>query len=300
MSKVRYRGRFAPSPTGPLHFGSLVSALASYLDAKANQGEWLVRIEDIDPPREQAGATECILKALECYGLHWDHSIIYQSSRQTIYQEHIDQLCTQQQAYPCTCSRKELSAYNGQYPGTCRSQRKTPTTPFAIRLKTHPTAIEFVDGIQGKQSFNLEEAGGDFIIKRKDGLFAYQLAVVVDDFLQEITHIIRGSDLLDSTPRQYYLQSVLAFSHPNYAHIPAIIANDGKKLSKQNLADPLPLKQPQPLLLRALHALNQHPLPELSDATVSEILQWATTHWNASAIPQTLTIPEACLPTIVV
>ncbi|MGI0118904.1 tRNA glutamyl-Q(34) synthetase GluQRS [Zooshikella sp. RANM57] len=300
MSKVRYRGRFAPSPTGPLHFGSLVSALASYLDAKANQGEWLVRIEDIDPPRELAGATERILNALEYYGLHWDQSIVYQSSRQSIYQEYIDHLCTQQQAYPCTCSRKQLSTHRGHYPGICRNQQVIPASPFAIRLKTESIPIDIVDGIQGKQSCNLAEAGGDFIIKRKDGLFAYQLAVVVDDFLQEITHIIRGSDLLDSTPRQYYLQSVLGFLHPNYAHIPVIVANDGKKLSKQNLADPLPLKQPQTMLLRALHALNQHPLPELGDATVSEILQWATNHWNTSAIPQTLVIPEAQLPATVV
>ncbi len=297
MSKVRYRGRFAPSPTGPLHFGSLVSALASYLDAKASQGEWLVRIEDIDPPREQAGAAKLILKALEYYGLHWDQPIIYQSSRHTIYQDYIEYLRKQQQAYPCTCSRKELSIFHGQYPGTCRNQRTLPASPFAIRLKTESTPVNFIDKIQGAQSFNLEEEGGDFIIKRKDGLFAYQLAVVIDDTLQGITHILRGSDLLDSTPRQYYLQSVLGFSHPSYAHIPVIVASDGKKLSKQNLATPLPLEHPQPVLIRALHALNQSPPPELIGAKVSEIIAWATRHWDSRIIPQSMTIPETLLPT---
>ena len=240
----RYIGRFAPSPSGPLHFGSLVCALASYLDARANRGQWLVRIEDIDPPREQPGATDTILQYLELHHLHWDGEVIYQSQRSEIYLDTLQQLGGRSLSYRCDCSRKRLAGLSGCYDRYCQSRKISASIPAAIRLSVRRSLEElrgftnpvtFLDGIQGAQAEDLL-MGGDFIIHRKDGLFAYQLAVVVDDILQNITHVVRGADLLDTTARQILLFHVLGKPAPHYSHVPVMADAQGNKLSKQNRA----------------------------------------------------------------
>ena len=294
MTFSTYVGRFAPSPTGPLHFGSLTAALASYLDARAASGRWLVRIEDIDPPREQPGSTAAILKALEAYQLHWDGDILYQSQRHDAYREALSQLKKTGLAYPCTCTRKQLATYLPNYPGFCRNQTKTPDQPHAIRMNGQDAVFSFDDAIQGKQTFNLKESG-DFIIFRKDGLFAYQLAVTVDDEFQGITHIVRGVDILDSTPRQICLQKALRYRTPHYAHLPVITNETGDKLSKQNLATPLPLHNPEPVMLTAMSALGLPVDDNVRKSTLKDMLEWATSVWRLSFIPQVSHIPEASL-----
>lgn len=276
-----YIGRFAPSPSGPLHFGSLVAALASYLDARAYNGEWLVRMEDIDPPREPPGAADLILQALDLYGLHWDRDVLFQSDRQEAYNDALAALRHEQKLYPCTCTRKKLAGLNGVYPGYCRNvwQDATPTQPHGLRLLCQDMTIHFADRIQGAQSYKLADLG-DFLLKRKDGLYAYQLAVCVDDCFQGVTHIVRGVDLLDSTPRQLYLQSQLAMEHPVYAHIPVITLSDGNKLSKQNHAPAIPLDNPRPTLVKAFRALGLGPVPELQACSISDILAWGVRHWS--------------------
>ena len=280
-TNIPYIGRFAPSPSGPLHFGSLVAALASYLDARAHQGVWLVRMEDIDPPREPPGAADLILQALDAYGLHWDREVLFQSHRQAAYDDVLAALQQQQKLYPCTCTRKKLAGLNGVYPGYCRHvwQGATPAQPYGLRLLCQDTTIHFVDRIQGEQSYNLASLG-DFLLKRKDGLYAYQLAVCVDDCFQGITHIVRGVDLLDSTPRQCYLQRQLAMAHPVYAHIPVITLGDGNKLSKQNHAPAIPLDNPRPTLVKALRALGLGPTSELQACAITDILDWGVKHWS--------------------
>ncbi len=285
-----YIGRFAPSPTGSLHFGSLVAALASYLDARANGGKWLVRMEDIDRPREQPGAASIILKALEAYGLHWDDTVVYQSNRNDVYREALEQLQQQGLLYPCTCSRKKLVEYKGRYPGFCRDKSGISETPYSLRLRTPADTMTFEDRIQGTQSFPLDEIG-DSILLRKDGLFAYQLAVVVDDAEQGVTDVVRGSDLLDSTPRQQYLLQLLGHKEPAYAHLPVIINDHGSKLSKQNHATALPLDNPVPVLLKALKALHQ-PLPPTDNCYIESLLGWSVQHWDITAIPSLMSIPQ--------
>jgi len=291
-----YIGRFAPSPTGPLHFGSLVTAVASYLDAKAADGKWLVRMEDLDPPREMSGAADSILKTLEIYHLFWDGDVWFQSKRHDAYKDAIDRLLKQGQAFFCTCSRKNiLKELNGIYPGTCRKQLSSPPKPSAIRLKTQDITTGFLDGIQGEFRQNLNRDIGDFIIKRKDNLYAYHLAAVVDDHAQGITHIIRGLDLLDSTPRHLYLQQCLAFTHPHYYHLPLITNNKGQKLSKQSFAPPIPSNAPSFYLWHALQALGQHPPAELLDTPPTDILLWGKTHWKQNNIPHVKTITDTKL-----
>ena len=294
MTPSHYIGRFAPSPTGPLHFGSLVAALASYLDARSHNGIWLVRMEDIDPPREQPGAADVILKALDVYGLHWDGEVLYQSQRNGIYEETIEQLRTKQAIYPCTCSRKQLQPYQGIYPGLCRHKSDIPDSPYAWRLNSHDEIIEFDDLIQGHQRFDMK-ALGDFIVKRKEKLYAYQLAVCVDDEEQKITHIVRGHDLIDSTPRQISLQSALGMNKLVYAHIPVIVQDNGDKLSKQNLAPELPLDEPRPLLIKALQALGQKPSVDLQESSVEDIINWGIKHWNLNSVAKSPSILESIL-----
>ncbi|MEO2177495.1 MAG: tRNA glutamyl-Q(34) synthetase GluQRS, partial [bacterium] len=257
MSSVKqYVGRFAPSPTGPLHLGSLVAALASYLDARANNGLWLLRIEDLDPPRESLTAPGKIVTQLHSFGLHWDGELLYQSSRLDAYAEAFDRLTESGYVFPCTCSRK---AVQGVYSGTCRG-RQHVTGPSASRLLTEDRQIHFTDLIQEYQSWNLEKEIGDFIIKRKDGLFAYQLAVVVDDEYQGVNHVVRGSDLLDSTPRQIYLAEILGFRAMTFAHFPVVLGPDGHKLSKQAHAKPVTTENRAEVFNLALQALNQPPV----------------------------------------
>jgi glutamyl-Q tRNA(Asp) synthetase len=289
-------GRFAPSPTGPLHFGSLLAALASYLEAKTQGGLWLVRMEDLDKPREVAGAANHILNTLEKFGLEWDGEVVYQSQRSELYQEALNQIKAKSLIYQCSCSRKEIAdSYNQKpaehgidgliYPGTCRDKSST-FKPYAERIKVKDQNISFNDAIQGKIDQNLANQIGDFVLKRADGLFAYQLAVVVDDYLQGVTHVVRGADLLDSTPRQIYLQQVLGYSTPKYAHIPVASNQAGEKLSKQTLATPIDANNAPNLLINALDFLGQTPPQDLSNYKAQEILAWAMQHWALDKIPK--------------
>ena len=287
-----YIGRFAPTPSGHLHFGSLVAALASYLDARAVDGRWLLRMEDLDPPREEPGAQAAILKALESYGFEWDGEMVRQSDRHEAYQQVIDRLFSQGLAYACTCSRKQLEPYQGIYPGLCRNAGHD-AEDAAIRLRVPELEYHFVDRVQGELRHHLGREAGDFVIRRRDGLYAYQLAVVLDDAWQGVTDIVRGADLLDSTPRQLYLQELLGLPQPRYLHVPLITQPDGHKLGKSYRSPPLTADQAPPLLLRALRALGQQPAPELVDASPRELLAWGVRHWDAGQIPRTLALPEA-------
>lgn len=295
---MSYIGRFAPSPTGPLHFGSLIAAVASYLDAKSQQGQWRLRIEDLDQTREIAGASDAILKTLAAYQFEWDGAVVYQHKRQAIYAEALHQLTQQQLIYPCTCSRKEVadSAHHEVnralvYSGHCLTRPIKPNIPPAWRIKTNHQLIRFEDAVQGSQSQNLSHAVGDFVLKRADGYFAYQLAVVADDAEQGITHIVRGADLLDSTPRQIYLQQCLGYRTPRYAHIPVITNAQGEKLSKQTCASAIEPETAGPTLLAALTFLGQAPPADLCHATIAEIWQWAIAAWRLTHVPPILQKP---------
>lgn len=290
-----YIGRFAPSPTGPLHFGSLLSALASYLDARAHHGRWLLRIEDIDPPREQPGATTAIIAALRAHGLQWDGDILYQNQRGAAYREALDRLRDAGLLFYCTCSRAELAGHP-VYPGTCRARREPPAVPYAVRLRVTAATVSFKDRIQGHYQQQLADEAGDFVIFRKEGLPSYQLAVVVDDAAQGVTQVVRGSDLLDSTPRQLYLQQCLQLPTPGYAHIPVIANNAGQKLSKQSFAAPLDECRAVDNLLAALAFLEQPLPPAANQATVEGLLDWAVAHWRMGSIPQGLSRSGAGLP----
>ena len=289
-----YIGRFAPTPSGRLHFGSLVAALASYLDARSVGGRWLMRMEDLDPPREEPGAQAAILKALESYSFEWDGEVVRQSDRHDAYAEVLNRLFNHGLAYACTCSRKQLEPYHGIYPGFCRNAGHG-TEDAAIRLRVPELEYHFIDRVQGEYRQHLGREVGDFVIRRRDGLYAYQLAVVLDDAWQGITDIVRGADLLDSTPRQLYLQELLGLRQPRYLHIPLITQPDGNKLGKSYRSPPLTEDQATPLLLRALRALGQNPATELAYASPREVLNWGIAHWDATLIPRTLNLPEAQL-----
>jgi glutamyl-Q tRNA(Asp) synthetase len=290
-----YTGRFAPSPTGPLHLGSLFAALASYLDARASHGRWLVRMEDIDPPREIPGAADTILQQLENHGLYWDDSVLYQSQRLAAYQEAIGDLVDKQLIYFCQCTRARLRTLNGIYDGHCQSQKLLTTDSraiksSAIRILVPDLAISWQDLIRGPCTENLAKSCGDFIIVRRDGLFAYQLAVSVDDGYQGITHIIRGDDLLDSTPRQIYLLDQLGLTVPAYGHIPILKNHDGDKLSKQGFAPMVNATTPGTNIERCLTLLGINLPTDLSGASVEELLPWAIKHWSRTQIPN---VPHA-------
>ncbi|MDD0973343.1 tRNA glutamyl-Q(34) synthetase GluQRS [Pseudomonas fontis] len=294
MNNASYVGRFAPTPSGFLHFGSLVAALASWLDARAVGGRWLLRMEDIDPPREAPGAQAAILKTLESYGLLWDGEVVYQSLRHDAYAEVVARLFQMGLAYACTCSRKQLEPYHGIYPGLCRNLCHAQEDA-AIRLRVPELNYHFVDRVQGRFEQHLGRDVGDFVIRRRDGLYAYQLAVVLDDAWQGVTDIVRGADLLDNTPRQLYLQELLGFSQPRYLHVPLITQPDGHKLGKSYRSAPLPPEQASPLILRALRALGQQTDPAMAQARPAELLAHAARHWSAEAIPKRLSVPEADL-----
>jgi len=294
MNTPAYIGRFAPTPSGYLHFGSLVAALASYLDARAVNGRWLLRMEDLDPPREVAGAQAVILRTLECYGLEWDGELVRQSTRHGEYAALVERLLSQGLAYACTCSRKQLAGSQGIYPGTCRNAGHG-FADAAIRLRVPELNYHFVDRVQGDYRQHLGREGGDFVIRRRDGLYAYQLAVVLDDAWQGVTDVVRGADLLDSTPRQLYLQELLGLPQPRYLHVPLITQPDGHKLGKSYRSPPLPADQATPLLIRALRALGQQLPDDASYGQPFELLRWASQHWDASRIARSLTLPEAQL-----
>ncbi len=292
-----YRGRFAPSPTGPLHFGSLVAAVASYLEAKTRGGEWLVRMEDLDTPRVVPGAADEILRALAACGMEWDDAVTYQSARTDGYHADLHRLRALGLVYPCACSRREIadSAVGGiegpVYPGTCRAGLAPGKTVRAYRINTRGAKIAFEDALQGHVRQNLETEIGDFVLLRADHIYAYQLAVVVDDAEQGITDVVRGADLLDSTPRQIYLQQLLKFSTPRYCHVPVAVNAAGEKLSKQTLAAPVDYARPLSTLLPALHFLDQQPPDGLAGAGVKEFWNWAIANWRIERVPRTRSAP---------
>lgn len=305
MALSPYRGRFAPSPTGPLHFGSLVAAVGSYLSARGAGGEWLVRIEDLDPPREVPGSAAQIIAALETLGFQWNESILRQSERQRLYSETVERLLAAGSAYHCSCSRTELRAAQPAdrassdelyYPGWCSNGVRAPGRACAVRFRVTSGDTAFTDLIQRAQIIDVATDVGDFVIRRRDGLFAYQLAVVVDDAAQGITHVVRGTDLLTSTARQIQLQRALGFDIPKYAHLPVATDSNGIKLSKSKGAAAIDLQQPARELWRALFFLRQEPPPELARAHTATVWEWALEHWHERPLRGVRQIPFASLP----
>ncbi|MGK0673129.1 MAG: tRNA glutamyl-Q(34) synthetase GluQRS [Halothiobacillaceae bacterium] len=287
-----YTGRFAPTPSGPLHFGSLIAALASFLDARAHGGRWLVRIEDLDPPRCVPGAADTILRQLEAHGLEWDGDIVHQSSRTGAYREALEALRRLDLAYPCACSRTKIRAQASHmgcegpiYPGTCRMRTPIPGRQHAVRLDTRGAVIDFTDRLYGRIRQDIGNELGDFVIWRVEDIASYHLAVVVDDAWQGVTDVVRGADLLGSTPRQIWLQHLLGLPTPRYLHLPLALAPNGQKLSKQNLAPALALETSAQALVRALHFLGQAPEPGLEKTRPEEIVAWAIPRWRPEAIP---------------
>lgn len=289
ITTANYIGRFAPSPSGPLHFGSLIAALGSYLQAKSQQGKWLLRIEDIDTPRVQSGADSAIMRTLEAFGLYWDDAVIYQSQRLERYQQIFSELQQRDLLYGCQCSRREISLAGGIYAGNCAKLGLTQE-PVAWRLRATGVSTQFDDLIFGCQQIDPRLAHEDYIVKRRDGLFSYQLVVVIDDMDQQITEVIRGADLLSMTSRQQHLFSVLTHAAPRYGHLPLAVSSPGHKLSKQNHASALEQWPLQHSLCAALQLLG-HPVPSpLSSAPVSEIMAWALKHWQLTKVPVTTEI----------
>ena len=285
-----YRGRFAPSPTGPLHFGSLVAATGSYLQAKHQQGEWLIRIDDIDPPREVKGASTSILKTLEDFGFQWDGEVSYQSQRYQYYTDAIDELQRKQLAYSCNCTRSSIAKATGQtgssvrYPGFCRNKNLGNKNQNSIRILTATKTIVFHDQLHGSVSTNFDEEIGDFILRRADSYFSYHLATGVDDAEQKITEVVRGADLLQCTARQIHVQNSLNLSSPGYMHLPVALNQQGEKLSKQTFAPAIDKTHTVSLLIKTLKFLGQQPSSELESATVDELWQWAIANWSVQQI----------------
>jgi len=292
-----YRGRFAPSPTGPLHFGSLVAAVASYLEAKSRAGEWLVRMEDLDTPRNVPGAADDILRALTACCMRWDDAVIYQSARTDAYHAELHRLRALGLVYPCACSRREIadSAVSGiegpVYPGTCRAGLAPGKTVRAWRIDVRGADIRFDDAIQRPVHQDLARDIGDFVLLRADHVYAYQLAVVVDDAEQGITDVVRGADLLDSTPRQIFLQRLLKFAPPRYCHVPVAVNANGEKLSKQTRALAVNYAQPLAALVPALRFLGQQPPDDLVDANIGEFWNWALRNWRIDRVPRARSAP---------
>jgi glutamyl-Q tRNA(Asp) synthetase len=296
-----YVGRFAPSPTGPLHFGSLVAAIASWLDARAAAGRWLVRIEDVDTPRTAPGAIDAILHALDALGMHSDGEIVRQSERSALYADALERLRREGRLYRCVCSRREIadSAVRGPegaiYPGTCRAdlaifrgEAKPRLDACAVRFTVPPGVVRFEDRVQGTVAQDVAREIGDFVLRRRDGLFAYQLAVVVDDAAQGVTDVVRGADLLGSTARQVLLQRALGLAPPRYLHFPVVADASGEKLSKQNLARAVDPREGSRLVADALRFLGQREV--MLDAP-SRMLNEALSRWSVERVPRATTAP---------
>ncbi|MFC6168651.1 tRNA glutamyl-Q(34) synthetase GluQRS [Acinetobacter terrestris] len=281
-NRMAYVGRFAPSPTGPLHFGSLITAVASYCDAHAHQGKWLVRIEDTDIPRIYPGSEDHILRCIDAFQFEADDAIIFQKDRLDLYDAVIDQLHKNHLVYACQCTRKMLGS-NHIYAGTCRDLN-LPFEHHAIRVKVSDQKICFSDRLQSRHCSNLQQDLGDFVLKRRDGIINYQLAVVVDDYLQGMTHVVRGADLLDNTERQIWLGSILGYPKLEYMHLPLAMNDQGQKLSKQNMAQALDLNRAPELLQQAIRALHQ---PEVDLDTPAHMLKQAIAQWDIQHIPHT-------------
>jgi glutamyl-Q tRNA(Asp) synthetase len=291
MGSPGYRGRFAPTPSGPLHAGSLVAALGSYLDARAQQGDWRVRIEDIDPPREVPGAADTILHQLEAHGLHWDGDVSYQSEHDDAYRDALHSLQSANCLYYCDCTRRQIKARAPYYTGFCRD-RRVPAPGAALRFKNDHPVLHFNDRLHGQVQLESAFASEDFVVKRRDGLWAYQLAVVVDDMRQGITHIVRGSDLLIPTGWQLTLWQALStcggslsnIASPSLAHLPLVTGTDGAKLSKQNHAPPLDNNQASANLAAAMRWLDLVAPADLAGVSVESLLAWAVEQWRTSRI----------------
>lgn len=286
MPESHYIGRFAPSPSGELHFGSLIAAFGSYLQARAQHGIWRVRIEDIDPPREVPGAAETILRQLEHYGLHWDGEVLWQSRRHEAYREVLARLHREGLSYFCTCTRARIQSVGGFYDGHCRTLNHGPKNA-AVRLLQRQPVLEFTDRLRGRIVAEEKLAREDFIIHRRDGLFAYNLAVVVDDHFQGVTEIVRGADLIVPTVRHISLYQQLGWPAPEYVHLPLALNEQGDKLSKQNHAPALPEGDPRPVLIRALQFMNQDVTKEWQDLSLEALLEKAVANWSLSRVPVT-------------
>ncbi len=301
-----YRGRFAPSPTGPLHFGSLVAALGSYLDARHHGGAWLVRMEDVDASRNVPGAADDILRTLEVFGFAWDEPVLYQLDRLAAYEMALSSLRERGLAYGCACSRKAIaeaahqSAIDGGllYPGTCRGGLSSGQAARAWRLRVDASTVSFEDRLQGLQEQQLARCVGDFVLHRADGLYAYQLAVTVDDAFQGISDVVRGADLLDSTPRQIWLQACLGLPTVRYAHLPVATNAAGEKLSKQTLAPALPKDRAADYLVAALGFLGQQVPSDLVRSSLAEVWAWAFANWSFDQVPhcRSMVLPAALHP----
>ncbi len=290
MTAPTYIGRFAPSPTGPLHFGSIVAALASYLDARSAGGRWHLRIDDVDSGRARDAYIAEIPRTLEQLGLHWDGAIRYQDNRRAHYQDALQMLIERGTAYPCGCSRKDLAdAPRGPagliYPGNCRDGLPDGKLPRSWRFAVPHISIQFIDRCAGAQSIDAGRSIGDFIIRRADGLHAYHLAMVLDDADLGVTDVVRGADLLPATSPQILLQQALGLPTPNYLHIPVACDEQGRKLSKTNHAPPVQTDHPERVIRQALNDLNHLPPPDLDEATVAELITWAVAEWNAERLP---------------
>jgi glutamyl-Q tRNA(Asp) synthetase len=284
---VRYVGRFAPSPTGPLHIGSLVTAVASFLHARQAGGEWLVRIEDIDPPRTVPGAADGILRTLSALGLHWDRSVLHQSTRFSTYAAVAEQLLAAGRAFRCSCSRSQLRAFGKEavtrYPGLCRNKVEH-SGPTSIRMRADETPFSFEDGVQGLVSASLAATTGDYVIYRRDELPGYHLAVVLDDADQGVTHIVRGVDLLESTFAHIHLQTALGLAHPQYFHLPVVVNEARQKLSKQTGAQPVDHLPPAEAAALVLRYLGLTPPAALRGAPPAELWAWARDEWDIGTL----------------
>ena len=291
-SPRRYRGRFAPSPTGPLHFGSLVAAVGSFLEARTRGGDWLVRIEDLDPPRTRPGAADGILRTLERLGMNWDGEVLHQSRRTDAYRAAFERLRAEGWLQPCRCSRAQLAALPANqarapgdeliHPARCLPGSHRSAAAAAWRFRAPDLEVSFVDRVQGLQVQNVAHSGGDFVVRRRDGLFAYQLAVVVDDAAQGMTDIVRGADLLDSTARQILLLQALQLPRPTYMHLPLAVDASGVKLSKSGNAPAVQHPAPSAPVVAALEFLRQEPPAGLECAPLDEVWAWALGHWQPS------------------
>jgi glutamyl-Q tRNA(Asp) synthetase len=285
LTQSRGTGRFAPSPTGPLHQGSLLAAVGSYLDARAHGARWLVRIEDLDTPRVVPGCAADMLRTLEAFGFEWDGEVLFQSTRVEAYREVLERLAAIGRTFACSCSRKDLGSGGDDapgYPGTCRGGTLKPG-PTSLRFRVSDAPIHFDDLFRGPQDFNLAECG-DVVVRRRDGLASYQLAVVVDDAFQDVTRVVRGADLLSSTAWQIDLQAALDLPRPIYGHLPLVVEADGAKLSKSRHAVALDPSQVAKGLTATLTLLSQTPPPELGRDSVKNVWEWAFGHWNPQAL----------------
>jgi len=293
IKQTNYRGRFAPSPTGDLHFGSLVTAMASYADARSNNGNWIVRIDDIDKPRVQKGSTQSILHTLEALGFFWDERVYYQSENKQYYLQIIDDLYKKNTLYPCYCTRKEILSVDpsGNYPGTCKIKHRpfdNKQKNYALRVDVNNQKISFNDLIQGEFNYKLCELSGDFIVYRSDQITAYLMAFVADVYIDKVSHIIRGFDLLESTPKQLFLQQLLSYPIPQYAHIPIISNSNGIKLSKSSHAKAVDININT--LINAAKILGQTLDNRIDNATINEFWQELISHWDINKVPKVKSI----------